>query len=125
MSEINYDEIRGRVHRRYRRLERVGLHMLLIVGTIVVGAALNSDLFSYSFIFLFLALPVHILYLLMLNARDRAVDRAIERERRFYYEGVHQRPKPKREDAHYRLSDDGEIIEYVDDDDYYADQQDR
>jgi hypothetical protein len=125
MSEINYDEIRGKVYRRYRRLERIGWHILLIVGVVVVGSAFNSELFAYIFIFFFLALPVHILYALMLNARDREVERAIERERRYHYETLHQRPKPKREDAHYRLSDDGEIIEYLDDDEYYTDQQAR
>ena len=68
----------------------------------------------------FVALLVHFVWLLMAGARDRAIQREVER-----LAGQTQTvKKKKREGARLELTDDGELVEIVENE-LHADQRSR
>lgn len=111
-ASTDYDGIRARVERRYRRRYELAAHIVLflfiVVGLLLLrvpprALALLGGVWA-------LVLVVHGLQVVFAETTDRAIEREIEREQERMYEAE----KPKR-DRRMRLSEDGELIEVIED----------
>lgn len=119
MTEPNYDEIRKRITKRYENRAEFFIHL---VSFVIINALLWSELvFRRGWLMTgftglwFIGLVAHFINFLTYEARERAIERAIERERGWMSDSGSS-PKLKR-DSYARLSDDGELVEIVDADD--------
>jgi hypothetical protein len=118
MSEPNYDEIRRRITKRYENRAEFFIHLVTFV---IINALLWSELvFRRGWLLTaftalwFIGLVAHFINFLMSEARERAIELAIERE---HYWGSNSGDGRKlKRDSYTRLSDDGELIDVVDDD---------
>ncbi len=119
MTEPDYNEIRKRVSQRYENRTQFAGHL---ASFIILNGLLWTGLLGISHGWLltaftglwFLGLVIHFVNFVLTEARERAIERAIERERA-WVSGEVTGEKPKR-DPRTRLSDDGELLEVIDDD---------
>lgn len=118
----NVDDIRTRVERRYRRRYELAAHIVMflfiLAGLLLLrvpppAVALLGGVWA-------LVLTVHGLKVVFDEFSDRAIEHEIERERAQTYES----DKPKR-DWQVRLSDEGELIEIIEDEPEVDDKQKR
>ena len=122
MSEPNYDEIRQRITNRYNN--RMGFYSHLIAFLVINAAAwglwlgtpiesrsgILSVLLLISSVGWLVGMAIHTLIYAMTEARDRAIERAIDEERAW-----NSGEKPKR-DPRVRLTLDGELEAVAEDD---------
>lgn len=111
-TSADFDGIRSRVERRYRRRFELAAHAVFYLF-IVGGLALLRFPQPYHFLLAgvwALALALHALQFMFAEFADRAIEREIERERARVYDN----DKPKR-DRQVRLSDEGELIDVIED----------
>lgn len=114
-----YDEIRKRIEARYKRRQSSfsSLAVIIVFLAIPWGLWLSTDpqarmsVIPLAIITALMSIPLveEIVKLVMGELKDRAVDRAIERERSFELM-LHGYEKPKR-DLQMRLSDEGELLD--------------
>ena len=121
MAEPNYDEIRRRITKRYDNrteffshliafLAFNGLGWMLWLGTpYEARSGVLGVLLLITSVGWLVGLLIHMVMFLMNEARERAIEQAIERER----EWVSMGEKPKR-DRLTRLSEDGELMDVMD-----------
>lgn len=113
MPQPNYDEIRQRITKRYENRTQFVGHL---VGFPIVNALIWSGIFGgwmvlrWISVAWFLGLAIHFVNFMMLEARERAIERAIQAEREWM-----AGEKPKR-DSRIHLTEDGELEEVNDDD---------
>lgn len=118
----DFDGIRTRVERRYRRRFELAAHFvmyLFIMGGLALMRVPSMALALIGGVWA-LVLAVHLLQLFFTEYADRAIEREIERER----ERVYGADKPKR-DWQVRLSDEGELIDVIEDEPETDDKQKR
>lgn len=116
-----YDEIRRRITKRYEgRAQFFGHLVAFLVINALLWIGLQPDgfwetvLIAFSGLW-FVGVAIHGVNFMLSEMRERAIDKAIERERQF--EGGSRQEKSKRKrDAVTRLSADGELLDVVDDD---------
>lgn len=124
MPDIDYEHIKERVNARFkRRLWFIG-HVFLFIATIlVVIFFLRIPLFLrfgpiiFAIWAMFVALHAVVYYIL--DERDRAVDREVEKAKRYLDDDPLHEAKPI-DDAdlgHYEIGDDGELLYGNDDED--------
>ena len=105
-DEIDYDAIRRRVNRRFWRWGTLGIHFVVwVVGVGVISTLASKETGEIIAIVWFGLMMLHGLAVVMTGLRDRAIERAIEHERRML-----NAEKPKRSER-LVLSDDGEVVE--------------
>ncbi|MEO8612791.1 MAG: 2TM domain-containing protein [Chloroflexota bacterium] len=131
MPEPKYDEIRQRITERYNN--RIGFYSHLVAFLIINGAAWGlwlgtpdyarsgflSVLLLLSSVGWLVGMVIHTLIYGMTEARERAIERAIEAEREWS-----TGEKPKR-DPRVRLTVDGELEAVVDDENDYLPERKR
>jgi hypothetical protein len=110
-GEPDYDSIRQRVerrfHRRYEMVAHIVMYLVIIAGLWILRlpqTALILIAGAWG-----LAVLLHGLQFLFAEMSDHAIEREIERERSRFYEA----DKPKR--SHLRLSDEGELLDVIED----------
>lgn len=110
-GEPDFDSIRQRVerrfHRRYEMVAHIVMYLVIIAGLWILRLpppALILIAGAWG-----LAVLLHGLQFLFAEMSDRAIEREIERERSRFYEA----DKPKR--SHLRLSDEGELLDVIED----------
>ena len=122
MSEPTYDEIRQRITNRYNN--RIGFYSHLVAFLIINGAAwglwlgtpeparsgILSVLLLISSVGWLVGMLIHAIIFGLMEARERAIERAIDAEREWS-----TGEKPKR-DTRVRLTVDGELKAVVDND---------
>lgn len=121
-SGANYDDIRTRVERRYRRRYELAAHMvmfLFILGGLALLRVPSTALALLGGVWA-LIVAVHGLQVVFAEFSDRAIEREIERERAQLYGS----DKPKR-DWQVRLSDEGELLDIIEDEPEADDKQKR
>jgi len=116
-----YDEIRRRITKRYEgRAQFFGHLVTFMVINALLWIGLQPDgfwetvLIAFSGLW-FVGLAIHGVNFLLAEMRERAIEKAIERERLFHDDTRLEKSKRKR-DATARLSLDGELLDVVDDD---------
>ncbi len=111
-ASAGFDSLRARIERRYRRRYELAAHIVMFlfitVGLLLLrvpptALALLGGVWA-------LVLVVHGLQVVFAETTDRAIERAIEREQG----QAGSAEKPKR-DRYVRLSDDGEVLDVIDD----------
>lgn len=122
-SEPNYDEIRKRVKRRYDNRAEFLSHLVAFIivnglgwwfivrpmgGIVFTLAALVSGLWG-------LGVVIHGIQFLTKELQERAIEREIGRERE-WRSGFASEPDMKRKRDRLTLSDDGEVLEVIEDD---------
>jgi hypothetical protein len=115
MSEPQYEEIRKRITTRYENRMQYIAHMIpyLAINALIWSGALGGwQMLDWISAAWSLGFAISTIRFLMTEARERAIDRAIQEEREWQTGNME---KPKR-DPHMRLTEDGEI-EAVEDDD--------
>jgi hypothetical protein len=132
MSEPNYDEIRNRITERYNN--RIGFYSHLVAFLIINGAAwglwlgtpeparsgILSVLLLVSSVGWLVGILIHAIIFGLMEARERAIERAIAEEREWS-----TGEKPKR-DPRVRLTVDGELEAVAEDDEFeYAPERKR
>jgi hypothetical protein len=125
-KEPNYEsEIRQRITKRYdNRAEFYGHLVAFVIFNGIMWGVLHPTDFGHTLAVLISAgwgmgLAIHFIQFLMKEARENAIEKAIERERQWRgtYNNTVPEPEMKRKRARLSdLSDDGELIEIVDDD---------
>lgn len=130
-SELNYDEIRRRVKRRYDNHAEFLSHLVAFVVTMfAIWALWHPEGTLGTFIQLgsagwFMGLVIHFIQYLTKIMQERAIDREIERERA-WRSGFAGEPDVKRKRDRLTLSDDGEVLEVIEDDEpVYAGRRNR
>jgi hypothetical protein len=118
-----YDEIRRRITKRYEARAQFYGHLVsfLIINVLLwtllqppqIGLG-RTLLLGFSSLWT-VGLAIHAVNFLFSEMRERAIEKAIERERQFQGTPLQAKGKRKR-DAIARLSADGELLEVVDDD---------
>lgn len=117
-----YDRVRARVERRYRRRYELAAHVLMYLFIMVGLAFLRLPPPALGLLAgaWGLVLAVHALQLVFAEFSDRAIEREIERDL-----ALRSRiEKPKR-GGRLELSDDGEVVEVVENDWDFDDKQKR
>jgi hypothetical protein len=127
----DFDEIRKRIEKRYDQRAEMLSHTIafVVVNGFVWGAWLLTDPLARMTavipaaltILWFVGFAIHGVQYLTAEARERAIEQALEREREWYYQGEH---KAKR-DRLTRLTDDGELVEVVEDEEELGDRRKR
>jgi hypothetical protein len=114
MSDPNYDEIRKRITKRYEnRAEFFGHLVAFITINALAWFIFPSSGVLVAFTALwFMGVVIHFINFVLTEARERAIEQAIERERRWVNGSLSADEKPKR-DRRTRLTDDGELWEVV------------
>ncbi|MBI5671000.1 MAG: hypothetical protein HZC41_23650 [Chloroflexi bacterium] len=118
----DFDGIRTRIERRYRRRFELAAHVVFyvfIVGGLWLLRMPPPALPLLAGVWA-LVLALHALQFIFAEFTDRAIEREIERERARVYGS----DKPKR-DRKVRLSDEGELIDVAEDEWDDGDQQQR
>ncbi len=119
-SDPRYNEIRTRITRRYDNLIEFFSHLVayVVVAVLVFGVwrpeAGWGTLAQVVMGLWFMGLMIHAVQFVLKEARERAIEKAIEREnqwRRANWVDADEQPAP-RSVAH--LSDDGELIDIND-----------
>lgn len=123
MSDQDYQEIRRRIEKRYDN--RSGFYIHLAVFLIVNLGIWIAWLFTDPLARMNPVLPLlvtlgwgagfiaHMIDFIMAEARENAIEKAIERERGWLMEDADAR---KRKRGAARLSSDGEILDIIEDD---------
>jgi hypothetical protein len=124
MAEENYEEIRKRIQKRYD--DRAGFFIDLVCFLVFCGGIwvawfgtwpMESRMTAVIPLVITLGWGVgvlsHMITFVMGEARERAIEEAIERERAWRDGSLLE--KPKREQR-MRLSDEGELVEVVEED---------
>jgi len=115
------NEIRQRITKRYENRSEFYGHLAgFIVFNAILWFGLNPSGFGYTVAMLItggwgLGLAVHFINFVMKEARENAIEKAIEREREWRGYAPESEMKRKR-DRLTRLTDDGELVEIVEDD---------
>lgn len=112
-ASADFDGIRARIERRYRRRYELAAHVvmfLFIVGGLMALRVVPPPALALLGGAWALILVVHGLQVLFAEFTDRAIERAIEQEQA----QTDAADKPKR-DWQVRLSDDGEVLDVIDD----------
>jgi fatty acid desaturase len=122
-NEPNYDEIRRRIKRRYDNRAEFLSHLVAFVivnglgwwfialpmgGIVFTLAALVSGLW-------FLGVVIHFIQFLTKELQERAIEREIERERA-WRSSYASEPDMKRKRERLTLTEDGELLEVIEDD---------
>ncbi len=123
-KEPNYEsEIRQRLTKRYdNRAEFYGHLIAFVIFNGILWGVGNPIGFGHTVAMLITAgwgmgVAIHFVQFVMKEARENAIEKAIERERQ--WRGTYNIPEPEMKRKRARLSDlsdDGELIEIVDDD---------
>jgi hypothetical protein len=122
MSQPDYDDIRQRITKRYENRTEFFGHLvgfLVINGLIWSGALGGWPVLNCISAAWFLGLAMHFVNFVMAEARERAIERAIQEARTWT-----SSEKPKRDPRVY-LTEDGELEEITDDDDVEPPSQQR
>lgn len=119
-----YDEIRRRITKRYEARAQFYGHLVsfLIINVLLwtllqppqIGLG-RTLLLGFSSLWT-VGLAIHAVNFLFSEMRERAIEKAIERERQFQGTIPPQQKSKRKRDAITRLSADGELMEVVDDD---------
>jgi hypothetical protein len=123
MSQPDYDAIRQRITHRYNN--RIAFYSHLIAFLVANGfgwllwlatpESVRSGILSAMLLLVsvswLIGMSIHATIFLMMEARERAIERAIQAEH-----GWANGEKPKR-DSHFHLTEDGELEEIADESD--------
>lgn len=120
-SEPNYDEIRKRVKRRYDNHAEFLSHLaafvvsMLIVWSVLIPQGLLLTLAQLGSAGWLMGLVIHFIQYLTKIMQERAIEREIIREREWRGTLLSE-PDMKRKRERLTLSDDGEVLEVIEDD---------
>lgn len=120
-SEPNYDEIRKRIKRRYDNRAEFLSHLvgflvtMIIVWSIWIPQGTWQTLAEIGSAGWFMGLVIHFIQYLTKEMQERAIEREIERERA-WRSGFASEPDMKRKRDRLTLTEDGEVLEVIEDD---------
>lgn len=121
-ASAGYDSLRARIERQYRRRYELAAHIVIFLFMLVGLGLLRVPPSALALLggTWALVLIVHGLQVIFAETTDRAIERAIESEQGT----AGSADKPKR-NGHVRLSDDGEVLDVIDDEWETDDKQKR
>ena len=121
-NEPNYDEIRRRVKRRYDNHAEFLSHLVAFVVTMVAvwwlwqPQGVLGTVAQLGSAGWFMGIVIHFIQYLTKIMQERAIEREIERERA-WRSGYVAEPDMKRKRDRLTLTEDGELMEVIEDDD--------
>lgn len=122
--EPDYDEIRRRIKKRYdNRVEFISHIVSFLGANLVLWGVLQPQYGWYTLASLamggwFIGVLCHAVVFWGKEAQERAIERAIEREREFRSQNPEAYIKPKRD--RLSLTADGELLDVIDEDESLA-----
>ncbi len=131
MSQSDYNDIRRRITHRYNNRMAFFSHLIAFLVSngfgwllwIATPGDVRSGILSVLLVLVsvgwLIGMSIHGVIYAMMEARERAIERAIAEER-----GWTNGEKPKR-DPHFHLTEDGELEEMADDDEVATSRKQR